>query len=164
MLERQEDEAIVDTLDSDSISRMGDSTVAAALRRVTGLSLIDNKFIYVRGLGERYSATTLNGAFIPSPDSSRNVVPLDLFPSSVVDSLAVQKTFTPDISANFAGGLVDIRTTPFPDKGFNFTAELGSGSNFETDSSVYSYNGGGDDRLGTDDGTRALVPDHFGAA
>ena len=156
LLERQEDEAIVDTLDSDSISRMGDSTVAAALRRVTGLSLIDNKFIYVRGLGERYSATTLNGAFIPSPDLSRNVVPLDLFPSSVVDSLAVQKTFTPDISANFAGGLVDIRTTPFPDKGFNFTAELGSGSNFETDSSVYSYNGGSDDRFGTDDGTRAL--------
>ena len=156
LLERQEDEAIVDTLDSDSISRMGDSTVAAALRRVTGLSLIDNKFIYVRGLGERYSATTLNGAYIPSPDLSRNVVPLDLFPSSVVDSLAVQKTFTPDISANFAGGLVDIRTTPFPDKGFNFAAELGSGSNFETDSSVYSYNGGSDDRFGTDDGTRAL--------
>ena len=62
LLERQEDEAIVDTLDADSISRMGDSTVAAALRRVTGLSLIDNQFVYVRGLGERYSATTLNGA------------------------------------------------------------------------------------------------------
>ena len=83
LLERQEDEAIVDTLDADSISRMGDSTVAAALRRVTGLSLIDNQFVYVRGLGERYSATTLNGAYIPSPDLSRNVVPLDLFPSSV---------------------------------------------------------------------------------
>ena len=101
---------------------MGDSTVAAALRQVTGLSLIDNKFIYVRGLGERYSATTLNGAFIPSPDLSRNVVPLDLFPSSVVDSLRA-KNVTPDISANFAGGLVDIRTTLLPDKGFNFTAE-----------------------------------------
>ena len=156
LLERQEDEAIVDTLDADSISRMGDSTVAAALRRVTGLSLIDNQFVYVRGLGERYSATTLNGAYIPSPDLSRNVVPLDLFPSSVVESLAVKKTFTPDISANFAGGLIDIRTTPFPDKGFNFSAELGSGANFETDSSVYSYNGGSDDRFGTDDGTRAL--------
>lgn len=156
LLERQEDEAIVDTLDGDSISRMGDSTVAAALRRVTGLSLVDNQFVYVRGLGERYSATTLNGAYIPSPDLSRNVVPLDLFPSSLVDSLAVQKTFTPDISANFAGGLIDIRTTPFPDKGFNFSAEVGSGSNLETDSSVYSYNGGSDDRYGSDDGTRAL--------
>ena len=95
LLERQEDEAIVDTLDSDSISRMGDSTVAAALRRVTGLSLIDNKLIYVRGLGERYSATTLNGAYIPSPDLSRNVVPLDLFPSSVVDARRCKKRLPP---------------------------------------------------------------------
>lgn len=156
LLERQDDEAIIDTLDSDSISRMGDSTVAAALRRVTGLSLINNKFIYVRGLGERYSATTLNGAYIPSPDLTRNVIPLDLFPASVVESLVVQKTFSPDISANFAGGLVDIRTTPFPDKGFNFSAELGSGANFETDSAVFSYNGGSNDRFGVDDGTRAL--------
>ena len=156
LLERQEDEAIIDTLDADSISRMGDSTVAAALRRVTGLTLIDNKFVYVRGLGERYSSTTLNGAFIPSPDLTRNVVPLDLFPSSVVESLAVQKTFTPDISANFAGGLIDIRTTPFPDKGFNFSAELGSGANLETGSDVYSYNGGDDDNFGSDDGTREL--------
>lgn len=62
LLERQEDEAIVDVLDAESISRMGDSTVAAALRRVPGLTLINNKFIYVRGLGERYSQSTLNGA------------------------------------------------------------------------------------------------------
>ncbi|MBT3610212.1 MAG: TonB-dependent receptor plug domain-containing protein, partial [Gammaproteobacteria bacterium] len=137
LLERQEDESIVDTIDAESISRTGDSTVAAALRRVTGLTLVNDKFIYVRGLGERYSTTTLNGASIPSPDLSRNVLPLNLFPASIVSSLSVQKTFSADISANFAGGLVDIRTTPFPDGGFNFSAELGSGKNLRTGNKVY---------------------------
>ncbi len=156
LLERQEDEAIVDVLDAESISRMGDSTVAAALRRVPGLTLINNKFIYVRGLGERYSQSTLNGAYIPSPDLSRNVIPLDLFPASIVSSLSVQKTYTADMSANFAGGSVDIRTNPFPDKGFNFSAELGSGMNNALSGDVLTYNGGGDDRWGTDDGTRGM--------
>ena len=156
LLERQDDEAIVDVLDSESISRMGDSTVAAALARVPGLTLVNNKFIYVRGLGERYSQSTLNGAYIPSPDLSRNVIPLDLFPASIVSSLSVQKTYTADMSANFAGGSVDIRTNPFPDKGFNFSAELGSGINNALSGDVLTYNGGGDDRWGSDDGTRAM--------
>ncbi|MBT5680912.1 MAG: TonB-dependent receptor [Gammaproteobacteria bacterium] len=159
LLERQEDESIVDTIDAESISRTGDSTVAAALRRVTGLTLVNDKFIYVRGLGERYSTTTLNGASIPSPDLSRNVLPLNLFPASIVSSLSVQKTFSADIAANFAGGLVDIRTTPFPDGGFNFSAELGSGKNLRTGNKVYTYTGGDNDRLGTDDGTRDLSID-----
>ena len=141
LLERQDDEAIVDVLDSESISRMGDSTVAAALARVPGLTLVNNKFIYVRGLGERYSQSTLNGAYIPSPDLSRNVIPLDLFPASIVSSLSVQKTYTADMSANFAGGSVDIRTNPFPDKGFNFSAELGSGINNALSGDVLTYNG-----------------------
>lgn len=156
MDERIEDDAVVDILDADSISRMGDSTVAAALRRITGVSLVNDKFVYVRGLGERYSSTTLNGASVPSPDLTRNVIPLDLFPSSIVSGLAVQKTFAVENSANFAGGLIDIRTTAFPDIGFNFSAELGSGTNFETGDRVLSYNGGEDDDWGTDDGTRAL--------
>ena len=122
--DRIEDDALVDSLDSETISRMGDSTVAASLRRISGLTLVGDKFVYVRGLGERYSSTSLNGAFIPSPDLTRNVVPLDVFPSAIVSSLAVQKTFSPDISANYAGGAVDIVTTSFPDKGLNFSAEL----------------------------------------
>ena len=153
--DRIEDDALVDSLDSETISRMGDSTVAASLRRISGLTLVGDKFVYVRGLGERYSSTSLNGAFIPSPDLTRNVVPLDVFPSAIVSSLAVQKTFSPDISANYAGGAVDIVTTSFPDKGLNFSAELGSGWNSEADS-LKTYSGGADDDWGTDDGSRQL--------
>lgn len=153
--DRIEDDSLTDMLEAESISRMGDSTVAATLRRVSGLTLVNDKFVYVRGLGERYSSTTLNGAYVPSPDLTRNVVPLDLFPSAIVSSLSVQKTFSPDISANFGGGAVDIVTTPFPDKGTNFSFELGSGMNTESDDRI-TYAGGGEDNWGTDDGTRAF--------
>ena len=153
--DRIEDDALTDSLEAESISRMGDSTVAATLRRVSGLTLVNDKFVYVRGLGERYSSTSLNGAFVPSPDLTRNVVPLDLFPSAIVSSLSVQKTFSPDISANFGGGAVDIVTTPFPDKGTNFSFEIGSGMNTESDDRI-TYAGGQDDKWGTDDGTRAF--------
>jgi TonB-dependent receptor len=154
--ERMDDDAVVDVLDADTISRLGDSTVAASLRRMTGLSLVNDKFVYVRGLGERYSATTLGGAVIPSPDLTRNVIPLDLFPASVVSSLKVQKTFSPDIIANFAGGLIDIRTRSFPHSGFGWSIEGGVGSNSETSRQVLGYAGGSDDQWGSDDGTRAL--------
>ena len=155
--ERLEDASVVDTLGADAISRLGDSTVAAALRRVPGLSLVADKYVYVRGLGERYSATTLNGANVPSPDLTRNVIPLDVFPTSVIESLRVQKAWAPDLPANFGGGSVDIRTKGIPNE-FEFNFEVGSGANSITPSSVYTYNGGGDDNLGSDDGTRALSP------
>ena len=156
--ERLNDASVVDTIGADAIGRLGDSTVAAALRRVPGLSLVSDKFVYVRGLGERYSATTLNGAQIPSPDLTRNVIPLDVFPSSVVQSLRIQKAWAPDLSANFAGGAVDIRTRGIPDA-FTFNLEVGSGYDAITPSKVNTYAGGHDDGLGTDDGTRALSPD-----
>ncbi len=153
--ERLNDASVVDTIGADAIGRLGDSTVAAALRRVPGLSLVSDKFIYVRGLGERYSATTLNGAQIPSPDLTRNVIPLDVFPASVVESLRVQKAWAPDLSANFGGGAVDIRTRGIP-RAFDFNLEVGSGFDSITPSKVNAYAGGHDDGLGRDDGTRAL--------
>ena len=154
--ERRESDSVVDILDSESISRLGDSTVAGAMRRITGVSLVSDKFVYVRGLGERYSSTTLNGAYIPSPDLTRNVIPLDIFPAAVVSGLSVQKTFSPDIRANFAGGSIDVRTTAFPDQGANFSIELGSGFNAESRGNLITYPEGSDDDLGKDDGTRAL--------
>ena len=157
MNERMEDVSVTDILGADSISRMGDSTVSDALRRVPGLSLVADKFVYIRGLGERYSASFLNGAVIPSPDLSRNVIPLDVFPTSVVQSLRVQKSWSPDMPANFGGGSVDIRTLGIP-SGFASTVELGTGYNSLSTGSGLTYAGGGDDNLGTDDGTRALSP------
>ncbi len=153
--ERMNDAFAMDVLGADTISRLGDSTVAAALRRVPGLSLVQDKYVYIRGLGERYSQSTLNGAQIPSPDLTRNVIPLDVFPTSIVDSLRVQKSWSPDLPANFGGGAVAIRTRGIPDS-FTVRFEAGVGGNSANPDKVASYHGGGDDNLGTDDGTRTL--------
>ena len=155
--ERMSEDVVADFLGAETISRVGDSTVAAALRRISGLSLVGNKFVYVRGLGERYSNTTLNGAVIPSPDLSRNVIPLDIFPTSVVQSLAVQKAYSPNKSAAFGGGAIDIRTRGIPDD-FTYSIEIGSGFNTQSRGEMLAYKGGSDDKWGTDDGTRALAP------
>ena len=79
-------------LTSEDLERTGDSSAAAALTRVTGLSIVEGRFIYVRGLGERYSSALLNGSPLPSPEPLQRVVPLDLFPSSILDGVTVQKT------------------------------------------------------------------------
>ena len=153
--ERMNDAFATDLLGADTISRLGDSTVGSALRRVPGLTLVQDRFVYIRGLGERYTTTLLNGAQIPSPDLTRNVVPLDIFPATVVEALRVQKSYAAGLPANFGGGMVDIRTKSIPDA-FTLKFEAGTQYNTETPSRVFSYQGGGDDWLGRDDGTRAL--------
>jgi TonB-dependent receptor len=155
--ERMNDAFAVDLLGAEAITRLGDSTVAAALRRVPGLTLVQDKYVYIRGLGERYSQSTLNRAQIPSPDLTRNVIPLNIFPTSIVESLRVQKAWSADLGANFGGGAVDIRTKGVPDD-LTFKFEIGLGSNDANPSSMMSYAGGSDDELGIDDGTRALSP------
>lgn len=153
--ERLDDPSVVDTIGAEAISRLGDSTVAATLRRVPGLSLVADKFIYIRGLGERYSATSLNGSDIPSPDLTRNVIPLDIFPTSVVESVRVQKAWSADLPANFGGGNVNVRTRGIPER-LELNFELSAGTNSENSGKALSYPGGGDDELGTDDGAREL--------
>ena len=93
--ERMNDAVVSDTLGAEMISRTGDSTVASALRRVAGLSLVGGKFVYIRGLGERYSSSTLNGSSIPSPDLTRNVIPLDIFPTAIVESCLLYTSPSP---------------------------------------------------------------------
>lgn len=160
--ERLNDDSVSDVLGADTISRLGDSTVASALRRVPGLSLVGGRFVYIRGLGERYSSTSLNGARIPSPDLTRNVIPLDIFPTSAVRSLKVQKSWSPELPANFGGGSVDIRTKGVPD-GFNVGFEIGSGYNTELGGDFLSYPGSSDDDFGSDDGSRAISGDLLAA-
>lgn len=155
--ERLNDSSVTDMLDADTIARLGDSTVGDALRRVPGLTLVANKYIYIRGLGERYSSSSLNGAQIPSPDLTRNVIPLDVFPTAIVRSLRVQKSWSADLPANFGGGAVDIRTKGIPDR-FAFNFEIGGGYNTLSKGDGLTYAGGGDDRFGTDDGSRTLSP------
>ena len=153
--ERIDSDVPVDMLDAEGISRVGDSDVAQALRRVPGLTVAQGKFVYVRGLGERYSSALLNGAAVPSPDLTRNVLPLDIFPADIIDALAVQKGFSPEMPAAFGGGNVDIRTKQVPEDRV-FSVELSTGWNTGSGDDGLSYHGGGDDRIGQDDGTRAL--------
>lgn len=152
--ERKQQAFVADILGADQISRTGDSDAASALRRVTGLTLVDGKYIYVRGLGERYSSVRLNGASIPSPDLTRNIIPLDIFPSNMIESLSVQKAYSPAMPAAFGGGDIDIRTKSVPSEE-KLTLEAGLG--FTTASTEgYTYEGGDDDWLGTDDGSRGM--------
>ena len=152
VLERMEFDTVVDLLGADQIARVGDSNVADALRRVPGLTLVDGKFVYIRGLGERYQNVTLNGATVPSPDLTRNVIPLDIFPTSIVESLSVQKGYSADKGAHFAGGSIDIRTTSIPE---SFVAYLEGGIGINSLSDEYlDYSGGHD--FGDEDGSREL--------
>lgn len=157
MMEREESSVVADFIDTTAITRVGDTNVATALRRLPGVTLVDDKYVFVRGLGERYSTSLLNGAQIPSPDLTRNVIPLDIFPTAIVRSIAVQKGYSADMPASFSGGLIDIRTTSIPDD-LQFSVELGSIYNTESTGKALGYNGGGDDWLGYDDGTRSLSP------
>lgn len=156
--ERREQPYVAELLGMEQISRAGDSNAATALRRVTGLTLVKDKFIYVRGLGERYSSTLLNGAMVPSPDPTRNVIPLDMFPAGIIESLVVQKAYSPELPAAFGGGSVNIRTSSIPLQR-SFNVSVGTGYSSLNSDDAYTYNGGGDDWKGSDDGTRALSPE-----
>lgn len=146
VVEERIDEAFVaDLLGGEQIARTGDANVAAALLRVTGVTLIDNKYVYVRSLGERYSSTLLNGAAVPSPELTRNVLPLDLIPSSIVGSLKIQKAYSPDLPANFGGGNIDIRTKSIPDE-LVFKVNVGTGTNSESSDDGIAYASGGDQK------------------
>lgn len=153
--ERIDADVVSDVVSIEQINRVGDSTVSLALRRLPGVSLVNDQFIYIRGLGERYSSTTVNGAYVPSPDLTRNVIPMDLFPAEIVDSISIRKGYSADQPAAFGGGNVDIRTRSIPDD-LVFSMQLGTGTNSQSDDDGLTYPGGSDDDFGTDDGTRAL--------
>ncbi|WKN42033.1 TonB-dependent receptor [Tunicatimonas pelagia] len=149
--------AVMDAISADMFSRNGDSDAAAAVRRVTGVTVEGGKYVYVRGLGDRYSKSILNGADIPGLDPNRNSVQLDLFPSNMIDNIIVYKTFTPDLTGEFAGGLVNVTTKDFPDRfTMQVSGSMGINDQATFNSDYLTYEGGGTDWLGFDDGTREL--------
>ncbi|MBA3558248.1 MAG: TonB-dependent receptor [Gemmatimonadaceae bacterium] len=105
---------IVSAITAEQIARSPDGDAAAAMQRVSGVTVQDGRYVFVRGLGERYTTTSLNGARVPSPEPERKVVPLDLFPASLLQTVTTSKTFTPDQSGDFSGAQVDIQTREFP--------------------------------------------------
>lgn len=153
--EKRSSSAVADILGAEQISRAGDSDAAGALKRVTGLTLVDGKFVYVRGLGERYSSVLLNGAQIPSPDPTRRVVPLDLFPTDVLSGILVQKTYAADMPGEFGGGTIQMRTRGVPESFLlRLQGSLGYSDGTTGENGLRSR-GGGRDWLGRDDGYRA---------
>ena len=148
--------SVQDNIGAMEMSANNDSTAADAMQRVTGVSVVDGQSVFVRGLGERYSNTTLAGATLPTTEPDRRVVPLDLFPSGLIDSVQVSKTYTPDKPSQFAGGLVEIVPLKLPDS-TSFDLSVGGGWNsLSTGTMGLGYPGGGRDWAGFDDGTRAL--------
>jgi len=112
--EQRNADGVTNAISAEQISRSPDGDAAAAVKRVSGVSVQDGKYVFVRGLGERYTTSSLNGARIPSPEPERKVVPLDLFPSGLLQAISTSKTFTPDQPGDFSGGNVNIRTPTFP--------------------------------------------------
>lgn len=178
---RKASSSVADVIGAEEIAKSGDSDAASSLKRVTGLSLVDGKYVYVRGLGERYSNTLFNGIALPSPDLSRRVVPLDMFPTKILESMVIQKSYSPDMPAEFGGGVIQINSKSLPEKFFmkiatslgteesygeEYSQPMGSialrqGEGLIPESKVKrltpkTYRGGSLDWLGKDDGTRKL--------
>jgi outer membrane receptor protein involved in Fe transport len=145
---------IVAVLSSADIARTGEGDIAGALQRVTGLSVVGNGFVYVRGLGDRYSLALLNGSPLPSPEPLKRVVPLDLFPTSVLGSALVQKSYSANYPGEFGGGVINLTTKAIPTESF-LTVGVGTGGDSETTFELgYTHYGSDTDFLGYDDGTR----------
>ncbi len=156
ILERRSAATVSDRISSQEISANGDSNAASAVSRTVGVSVMDDKYVYVRGLGERFSTTQLNGSLLPSTEADRKVVPLDLFPANLVDNISLEKTFTPDQPGEFSGGLVNIETVEFPTSG-TLSVSMSQGFNTRTTFGEYfGYPGGSHDWLGFGDSRRHL--------
>lgn len=152
--QRKKSTTVADVLGAEQMSKNGDSNAAASLTRVTGLTVVNGKYVYIRGLGERYSNVLLNGTTLPSPDPTRRVVQLDLFPSGILQSMVITKSYTPELPGIFGGGAVDLRTKDIPDK---FAAKVTLSTSYQSgQDQVLSYKGGSHDWNGMDDGSRAL--------
>mgnify|MGYP001228354019 CR=1 FL=1 len=151
--------SIVDGVSSELIKKNNSSDGADILKRMTGVTISEGKYAFIRGVGDRYNNTMLNGANLPSTDPEKKSFSYDIFPASLVENILTFKTFTPDKPADFSGGLVQISTIEFPSR---FILDLSTSGGFNTNTTgktSIGYNGGKTDFLGYDDGTRGLPGD-----
>ncbi|WP_424962921.1 TonB-dependent receptor domain-containing protein [Ekhidna sp.] len=157
MTVKRKSASLVDGISAASFRKIGDSDAASAAKRITGVSVEGGKYVYVRGLGDRYTKTQLNGMDVPGLDPDRNSIQMDIFPTNVLNNIIVSKTFTADLPADFTGGLVNIETKDIPDIKTT-TAQIGFGYNpsMHFNADYLTYEGGKTDWLGFDDGSREL--------
>ena len=148
---------LVDGLSSQRIKSTGASDIASAVKSVPGVSVQGGKYVYVRGLGDRYTKSILNGIDIPGLDPDRNTVQMDLFPTSILDNVIIIKSSTAENPADFTGGIINVVTKEFPNnKQLNISIGTSYNPNMHYKSDFIGYSGGKTDFLGFDDGTRKL--------
>jgi len=146
---------VMEAITSEQISKTTDSNAAEALGRMSGTTVVGGKYVYVRGLGERYSQTQINGTSVGTSEPNKKVVPLDIFPTELLDNVTVQKTYSPDMDGEFGGSVIGLNTKEFANNMFRQSFSLGR-TETTTNTGRLSYQGGSLDFLGIDDGTRAL--------
>lgn len=149
---------VVSILSSADITRTGEGDIAGALSRVTGLSVVGNGFVYVRGLGDRYSSALLNGSPLPSPEPLKRVVPLDLFPTNIIASSLVQKSYSVNFPGEFGGGVINLTTKAVPATPFLTIGGSVGGDTVTTAQHGYVYYGSRSDWTGYDNGARDIPP------
>jgi hypothetical protein len=156
LAEQMKSDKIQDGVSADQMSRAGDGNAADAVKRITGVSVQDGKYVSVRGLSDRYISTAMNGVPIPSPEPEKKAVPLDLFTTGILESITAYKTYTPDLPGVFAGGAVNIKTKAYPDSRI-LNAKFGlSGKSTFMGAEYIAGTKSSTDYLGFDDGTRAV--------
>lgn len=148
---------VLDGLSAQAIKNTGASNLASAVKNIPGVSIEGGKYVYVRGLGDRYTKSILNGIDIPGLDPDRNTIQMDLFPTNILDNVIILKSASAEYPADFTGGIVDIVTKDFPTKP-EYTFSLGTGYNpdMHFNDKYLTYTGSDTDVLGYDDGTRDL--------
>jgi outer membrane receptor protein involved in Fe transport len=149
---------VSDGISAETMKRTPDKTTSDVLKRVSGVSVQDNKFVVIRGLNDRYNAALLNGAPLPSSESDRKAFSFDIFPANMLDNLIITKTASPDMPGEFVGGVIQVNTKSVPDKNFQ-SISIGQGYNtITTFKNQKKYEGSSTDWLGFDNGTRDLAP------
>lgn len=161
LLARQKNAAEMSNgISAEQIGRTPDRNIGESLKRISGVSTADNKFVIVRGIGERYNAALLDGTPLPSTEAQSRNFSFDLIPSGLVDNVVVSKTVTPDMNTSFGGGLIQVNTKDMPEENF-MTFAMGSSFNDRTTGKTfYSHKRGKYDYLGFDDGRRS-APDNL---
>ena len=165
LAKRQKATAISDAISSEQISRSGSGNAADAMTKVTGATVLSGKYVYIRGLGDRYTNTHLNGSPLPSPDPDKQAMPLDLIPTGLLDNIVVEKSFTPDKPGNFAGGSVNLNTKDYPKKRELKFSSSTSYNSLTTGKNILSQPKSSTDWLGYDNGKRqvpAIITDSAG--
>jgi TonB-dependent receptor len=156
MLLQQKSIAVVTGISSDQMKLAPDRNTSDVLKRVSGASVQDNRYVVIRGLADRYNTALINGLSLPSTEPDKRAFSFDIFPANLLDNLIIYKTATPDLPGEWAGGVVQLNTKETPDEGFA-TLSISTGYNSQSTFRNYqSYKGGNRDWLGFDDGTRGL--------